>query len=772
MEIKSDRINVSVRIRPLLNQQSPGTCSSSLQIISKDPPVLAVTDKPQTYHFDNIFPEDADQEKVFNDAVKPFVDFVKKGYNCTVFAYGQTGTGKTYTMGSAYQDPHNQSNLGIIPRSLNHLFNDQQLSSDESVDIYISFAEIYNEKVFDLMQPDKLAPLPVSGFAVQGLSLKRVLSVTEANELLDLGNKRRHVGETKQNVNSSRSHAIFTVYYSQKNSSQEISGKLNLVDLAGSEGVKKTGSKGSTLLEGININKGLLSIGLVISALAKKSAYVPYRQSMITSILQGSLNVDNYISLIACVSSSPTDITETLQTLDFAQRTKKVRSNSEVAQVVARFKKDNPLPSSLARTPMKRPSTTSVKTPAVKRNAVFSTLPMINESVQSQLSEKSHFSSMNFSHLSSISAAAGCVSVTQQSFSPVIKKYVKQMEESIIDRLETVIKNTIKRPTRTSIQAETFGKENTPNSHWNKIQNEVSKLVRNELAQLSSVKTVRSVRAASSPIHGEEINAARRILTYDSPETFQPLASTSPVQNSIADVPKFSFKIPTLPQSKNKREISANISSISPIESESLPPVRRSIRLSMKIPSKDSILENNNNSTLAGAKSKRKARVKKTKIDGDTTSICENDFDETMSRIQDVSELNMEARRRSVRSMKKEKVAYCESPINVRTKRKSIGFNVAKTPAKSLTEKLKKHTRKENDSPFTAHSKNVLRILNTGTQKEIEKLHSVGVKTAERMLLFRKLKGGFNELEDLSKIPGWGAKKCERFFVSNMLRRD
>ncbi|KAJ8977669.1 hypothetical protein NQ317_010408 [Molorchus minor] len=462
-------VNVSLRIRPVLSQNSTSSC---LQVISKTPPVLLVVDRSQTYHFDKIFTEDVDQETVYNDTVKPLVEYVKKGFNCTVFAYGQTGTGKTYTMGTNSQDG-NEKDIGIIPRTLDQFFqpNNNEGSYIET-EITISFIEIYNEKVFDLLQDNNKPPLIIKGF--KDFKQEVVLSRHDANKLLEMGNKNRHTAGTKQNSSSSRSHAVFTIYCKVRYENRQTCAKLNLVDLAGCESVRKTGNQGSTFQEGVNINKGLLCIGQVMTALSTNASFIPYRQSIITQILQ------------------------------------------------------------------------------VKKASV--PLKVIHEPTVSENTTIESPKSLPFLGVSSISNG---VDITQQNFSPVIRKYISSMESSLMNKLETVIKDTLKRATRSSLaREEGKNKENTPKTSWNYIQNEVTKLVRHEIVQLTGTAS----RAASSPIEDSDIDPhnIRRVLKYDSPI----LDVQSDKENSQDDtyikeisVTKDEFKVPGEPVShlKNKK---------------------------------------------------------------------------------------------------------------------------------------------------------------------------------------------------------------------------
>ncbi|XP_060519953.1 kinesin-like protein Nod [Cylas formicarius] len=699
MDVKKECVSVSVRIRPILVRDS--ATSSCLQIVSKEPPVLAVPDRAQTFFFDQIFSEGTDQEQVFRKTVRPLVDHVKSGFNCTVFAYGQTGSGKTYTMGTDATLTA-KDDVGIIPRSLDHLFED----SKANIDAYCSFVEIYNEKVFDLLNVANKNALNISGFVVQGLSVKSVKNSAMAKELLQVGNKNRHTGETKQNMNSSRSHAIFTIHYRDG----DVSGKLNLVDLAGSECVKKTGSQGSTFQEGVNINKGLLSIGQVISALSAKSSFIPYRLSIITSILQGSLNTENFVSLIACVSPNSDDIAETLQTLDFAQRVKKIKINPEVNQIITKYKRGL---LQTCRTPLKRPP----QTHSARKNITLLSMPLINE-----CQERAQSSSLSTDNSSTVSSE-----LTQQVLSPVIRKYMTKIEASLMDHLETVVKKTFQRH-NVQIQ-DAKNKYSTPSMSWDKIQNEVTKLVKTEFAQMSSKR----VPASSSPLK----NKICRILSY-SPENAEPKI-------------KEPFKMPKVP--KRHKQIDTRVLPISSIEVDhEVTSCRRSLRLSIKAKS------NSSNNTF-----------NQLNVLNDSTgeeSVKELEKSDGVNNIRQVPD-NTVGRRQSLRIANRD--VNCSGCNPAVVKKSNVSFMVGTKLAKRMVDPKKK--QKSKDSPFTVHSKRVLSILNLGNVQELERLHSVGAKTAEQILLYRQLRGKFGNIEDLCHMPRWGKQKFEKFLESNFLTR-
>nr|CAI5835754.1 unnamed protein product [Callosobruchus analis] len=776
-----DFVNVALRIKPLdkndVSNENPH--SACLKIISKEPAIVLATDRLKTYDFDNIFTEDDDQKTVYQRCVKPLIKYVKEGYNCTVFAYGQSGTGKTYTMGT---DPQvkDQDQLGLIPRTLNEFFEYNQNENLES-EILLSFIEIYKEKVFDLLQNGKKQALLVKGLNVEGFRREKVFNLGEATHFLDMGNKNRHTAGTRQNAQSSRSHAIFTIYCKVKHSGHETYAKLNLVDLAGCESVKKTGNKGSTFDEGVNINKGLLYIGQVMTALADNSSYVPYRHSIITSILQDSLNKNNFVSLIACVSNCQEDTTETIQTLEFAARVKKVKSKPEVNKVVSQFKKENPVLFQNVRscgTPFKRPQT-PMKTPAkYPRTILMPLLSNAEQSIGSMASDQSSsLKSFGASTLSTLSEASDI----QQTLSPVIQKYIGKMENSIMKMEDSLMKKM----EESLVQKMEAIVKSTPYANWSTLQTEMRKM-RTEIAQIS---TQSRKKVTSSPI-GDRMSRAKKVLSYGTP------TDNSPNSDNSKDLAANSFKVPDLPIGKKTDKVSARRTlSISPIEPDEL---RRSVRLSMKriiedcdaadithdakrrrvssstdvssssansrlMTSKEEVSKTISNASVCHAPIRRSIRlalkktVKESFEDDDPTlessylrigytSVLENTFKQ---KIQHTGKQTAPTRKRKNET---------SEDVN-----KNIALDVKATPAG--TRLLKKQ---KNDSPYTAHTKEVFTKLTKGGQKDLEKLHYVGTKTAEHILSFRKLRGPIKKISDLKEI--FGPKKFDIFVKKNFLK--
>ncbi|KAI8969978.1 hypothetical protein BDF20DRAFT_907549 [Mycotypha africana] len=301
------------------------------------------------WSFDKNDPNYADQQCVYNDLGVDLLNHAFDGYNCCIFAYGQTGAGKSYSMMGYGEDK------GIIPRTCSELFTRIADNTDTALTyrVEVSYIEIYNEKVRDLLNPKnkgnlKVREHPSLGPYVEDLSRLVVRSFDDINHLMDEGNKARTVAATNMNETSSRSHAVFTLFLTQTRLDEmtkletEKVARISLVDLAGSERANSTGATGARLKEGANINKSLTTLGKVISSLAdqslassgngknskKKDVFIPYRDSVLTWLLKDSLGGNSKTAMIAAIS--PADYDETLSTLRYADQAKKIQNKAVV----------------------------------------------------------------------------------------------------------------------------------------------------------------------------------------------------------------------------------------------------------------------------------------------------------------------------------------------------------------------------------------------------------------------------------------------------------
>jgi kinesin family member 11 len=271
------------------------------------------------------------------------------GYNCTIFAYGQTGTGKTYTMTGDMSDTFGSFSdaAGIIPRVLHNLFTKLEASGEEC-SVKCSFIELYNEELRDLLSPDDATKVTIyhdtskkghNSTIVQGMEEAHIKDASDGFKLLQAGSHKRQVAATKCNDLSSRSHTVFTVTAYIKRSSEDgedylCAGKLNLVDLAGSENIQRSGAEKKQATEAGLINRSLLTLGRVINALVERSSHIPYRESKLTRLLQDSLGGRTKTCIIATVSPAKSNLEETISTLDYAFRAKNIRNKPQVNQTI------------------------------------------------------------------------------------------------------------------------------------------------------------------------------------------------------------------------------------------------------------------------------------------------------------------------------------------------------------------------------------------------------------------------------------------------------
>ncbi|KYO42298.1 kinesin-like protein KIF11 isoform X1 [Alligator mississippiensis] len=355
-EEKGKNIQVVVRCRPFNTSERKANsfavvdCDQGRKEVSIR--TGGVTDKTsrKTYTFDMVFGAQAKQIDVYRSVVCPILDEVIMGYNCTVFAYGQTGTGKTFTM-EGERSPNDEYTweedplAGIIPRTLHQIF--EKLSENGTeFSVKVSLLEIYNEELFDLLTPspdvgERLQmfddPRNKRGVIIKGLEEITVHNKDEVYQILERGAAKRTTAATYMNAYSSRSHSVFSITIHMKETTidgEELVkiGKLNLVDLAGSENIGRSGAVDKRAREAGNINQSLLTLGRVITALVERAPHIPYRESKLTRILQDSLGGRTKTSIIATVSPASINLEETLSTLEYAHRAKNILNKPEVNQ--------------------------------------------------------------------------------------------------------------------------------------------------------------------------------------------------------------------------------------------------------------------------------------------------------------------------------------------------------------------------------------------------------------------------------------------------------
>ncbi|KAK3425536.1 kinesin-like protein KIN-4A isoform X2 [Eucalyptus grandis] len=362
-------VKVAVHIRPLIGDEKLQGCKDCVTVVPGKPQVQIGT---HSFTFDHVYGSTSTpSSSMFEECVAPLVEGLFQGYNATVLAYGQTGSGKTYTMGTGFKEG---GQTGLIPQVMNSLFSKMEaLKQQREFQLHVSFIEILKEEVRDLLDLTSLSksengnghtgkvsvpgkpPIQIREssngvITLAGSTEASVSSLKEMVACLEQGSLSRATGSTNMNNQSSRSHAIFTITLEQMRrlnplfpgeSSPEslneeyLCAKLHLVDLAGSERAKRTGSDGLRFKEGVHINRGLLALGNVISALGdekkrKEGVHVPYRDSKLTRLLQDSLGGNSRTVMIACISPADINAEETLNTLKYANRARNIQNKPVV----------------------------------------------------------------------------------------------------------------------------------------------------------------------------------------------------------------------------------------------------------------------------------------------------------------------------------------------------------------------------------------------------------------------------------------------------------
>ncbi|KAL3798424.1 hypothetical protein HJC23_005077 [Cyclotella cryptica] len=358
----SSQVRVGVRIRPITSKESSegGKVVAEANAFDR---TVGISKRKFTY--DSVFHSNVSNEELYNNVAPPLLDAFLNGYNATILAYGQTGSGKTYTMGSEAGGLNESA--GLIPRFLSGMFTtlferksasvksalrspsktdgsvgNSQIPSLIDFRVSASFLEVYGEDIYDLLDEDrtslKLREDTNGQVFVVGLRKNPVVNADDAMGILNTGTMNRTTAATLMNCTSSRSHAVFTIHLKQTTRTSEgvditTTSCMTFVDLAGSERMKKTGAEGERMKEGIKINEGLLALGNVINALGDderlekgEKVHVPYRQSKLTRLLQDALGGNSQTLFLACVSPSDTNASETISTLQYANRARNIKN--------------------------------------------------------------------------------------------------------------------------------------------------------------------------------------------------------------------------------------------------------------------------------------------------------------------------------------------------------------------------------------------------------------------------------------------------------------
>ncbi|KAK9298648.1 hypothetical protein QLX08_008120 [Tetragonisca angustula] len=491
---KKQHIQVFVRVRPTNNTEKIGKSMTIVDIPSNKE--VVVRERPhdkftKKFTFDKVFGPNSKQIQVYNAVVSPLLEEVLAGYNCTVFAYGQTGTGKTFTMEGIDNDPslhwQTDTTAGIIPRAVSHLFDELRVLGVQEYSVRISFLELYNEEIFDLLSPSDDAakiriyedPIKKGAVIVHGLEEISIHTKNEVFNILQKGSDKRQTAATLMNAHSSRSHTIFSITIHIRENTidgEELlkTGKLNLVDLAGSENVGRSGAVDKRAREAGNINQSLLTLGRVITALAEKTPHVPYRESKLTRLLQESLGGRTRTSIIATVSPASINLEETLSTLDYAHRAKNITNRPEINQ---KFSKKALLQEYIEEIERLKKDLVACR----ERNGIYLTPDSYNE-MQSLIEFQGKEIEEKLNH---IKALEECMNSKEQIFNELKSKHFEQANELL--SMKNQLQNTVNVLMSTSTRLVTSEQEKEEQKHL------VEKHAHTENILLSQVQSVLDV---------------------------------------------------------------------------------------------------------------------------------------------------------------------------------------------------------------------------------------------------------------------------------------
>eukprot|EP00092_Neocalanus_flemingeri_P041701 GFUD01045420.1.p1 GENE.GFUD01045420.1~~GFUD01045420.1.p1 ORF type:complete len:843 (+),score=287.48 GFUD01045420.1:73-2601(+) len=751
--IRSSETNlvVAVRVRPMLPREK----ESVVDINGGSQVVLAAANK--IYNFDRIFGSEVCQEDIYRELVNNVVQKVLEGFNATVFAYGQTGTGKTFTMGTGNKESsmEEEEGRGVVIRVLQQILGNSGQDQD-ILKINISFYEINKEQVYDLLNPScSKVPLEVREiqkglFKVVQLTEVEVSTVSGAVELLSKGSNLRSTESTALNSNSSRSHAVFSIsLVSADQTGSTITRKLNLVDLAGSESLNRTQAVGDRFTEGVGINNSLSVLSRVITALAtKKTVHTPYRDSTLTKVLKESLQPHCMITMVTCISPSLEDMKETVTTLRFANQAKQLRTKPLPAHLLdscrasVAKKRTHALgipatsqranntihtvtPSKIAKSGYKRALNSTIGTPGKRARGETCLNTFTTPQMASSSRPITSTTSKDNIHLPDLSG----VSVTEPP----------QDKTSIPTTSSTADLNSILSPLMKAV------KENMQ-QEFDKFK---SDFIKSRVETRTPIKTPIKSRATSSP---NKMLASTMTSPLDmSEDTIVVTNLPSPKHEDIISGAGITFPLQGRPDPRLRAVInsaSPDLSSRPSLPAYDSPPTTQT-RHATNSPTIEEMertlgINPDSPSTLMFTSSGLPSNTNKPKRSSRRKTMMASELNETFA-LRDIQNMDMAtASRRSQRV-----AAQGKEVLSADTKHPLLETS--------------------NWRVVEGHNSRVLGIVNTGNTKLLAGLPGVGPKTALLIHQHRELHGSFNSLRELQMIPGVNKNFWEKFCKQNQI---
>ncbi|XP_030564825.1 kinesin-like protein Nod [Drosophila novamexicana] len=707
---KINSVLIAVREAPfrttLISSKSPDE-KSIIHYPENCPKALSVNGN--VFSFDYVFNSTVTQSELYDTLVHPLVLKVLSGYDCTALAYGQTGTGKSYSMGMS-AEKLTEEHMGVVPRCLQDILDHTCLANQKENNplpklVYASYIEIYNERAYDLLALDTEKPLASRGQRFTGGTCKPLRNQQDLLHILMLGTKNRHVRPTNMNKNSSRSHAIVTIHVRQGQSHA----RLNIVDLAGSEGVRRTGNEGMARAEGVYINMGLLGINKVLLSMSAGHTLIPYRDSILTTVLQDSLSAGAYLTLLTCISPHASDLSETISTLRFAKSAKQVKLSPQLTHRLqqlqeqlrsAKKKSTNATRPSLRRVQpiskvIKRPLT--APSHAATRNS-FST-PVKNTEAKKNLQR--HHSDMGLTPKAKECARALLELPVDLNPGPIGLLPVVEQSNCSLEEVKT------------STALPTI-------SDYIKL-----KMKYDALQQQLHPNELQEKQAAERP-------PSLSLLSYSD---FNSELCSIAEENDEITVPRCQF-FSSSPASSNPRDPSpVNVSGISPLSSSPIFMSKRNTELT--------------------AVRRRSTRLMSRQLNIEIFNNCQEQTQ----------------RRRSMRiALQTELKPYpaTEQPSKslVKVHNKNNTANKLGGLSEIISGQLSNGSQ---NTRLRKHRSKLLALVNTASIKDLQALPCIGPKTAFTLIMQRSILGNFRNWLQVQKLPIWKGSSWSRFAKANCI---
>ncbi|KAF4527848.1 hypothetical protein B566_EDAN016493 [Ephemera danica] len=758
-----------------------------------------------------VFNESSNQSDIFQH-VQPIINHVKQGYHATILAYGQTGAGKTYTMGESD---------GIVPRVIQAIF--EECDSDSSIQIFVTFMEVYNEEVYDLLAPVP-TKLTIKGFTVQNLTKVAVYSELDAFVRLEEGVEGRRFCATQANAQSSRSHAIFSLHLQRSVGLATMFSTLHLVDLAGSESVKKTGNQGIAFLEGININKGLLSLGKVIAARAgRQQGHVPFRDSVLTSVLKDSLCGNSYVTIIACISPSDADLQETVNTLRFVQRARKITNQPKINQAISdnsdKLKDFQNLMHMIPPTPAhwkfaghassatgRTVKGTPMKVPQRKP------LSVVNFSLPSPMTPRYNLEHSNVSYASvrstnspplslpnlSVFEPSRCSSSLSfitaksddQDISAMMNTLLSEKMEEFRSQTEELIERKVQDTLKALKVAPLTSQLHRVSQNFSSSGPSASIGVEDTtlLDLFSPPKPFPVCKLFPSPGQSKQ-DAESQSVDEGNDAVAEIATSPMPAEQTVVAKRRRSMRIMEMSsqpnfESNGTENDTLTLNTSTP-EKEVAPRRRRSMRLE-GLHRQSTLVDEMRLCLPPVVKRRRSSLSMRSYRSSQNTSCLTQETSPGTEQFLREMQPSMMGRRRSSRRHSIADACQQTSPVEEKkTRRRSMAPVVLTAPTTVLTAPSVRRGRKSvlslleeklaissplRGNPQEKHNQNILNFLNSENLRGLQQLPTVGPKTAFIIFNYRKLNGPFANIEALQNVPGLAKSYFHRFLQANNLK--